>query len=206
MQKNATILIPDISGYTEFFSRTELHFSTAVLCELLNELMRVASDKFKVAEIEGDAILFYILDKKLSLDELISYCLRAYHHFHSYLAKVIERVEDPEAKDAAEKLSVKFIAHWGEVAEMNVANFSKPVGLSIIKAHNLLKNSINSRAYILITEEFAEGQSINACKLENSVCLEWKQGSEEYPVIGKVCYHYTLLEQPITPSQAVHTT
>jgi hypothetical protein len=193
MQKNATILIPDISGYTEFFSKTELEFSTGVLCELLNELMRVADAEFKVAEIEGDAILFYILDKKLSPGELISYCLRAYSHFHEYLIKIIERVADPEACKAAKKLNVKFVAHWGPVAEMNIRNFSKPVGLEIIKAHKLLKNSIDSDAYILMTEALASSLEISNCELVWKKILEWKEGYEEYEVIGRVAYRYALL-------------
>jgi hypothetical protein len=194
MQKNATILIPDISGYTEFFSKTELEFSTGVLCELLNELMRVADAEFKVAEIEGDAILFYILEKKLSPGELISYCLLAYSHFHEYLIKIIERVADPEACRAAKKLDVKFIAHWGPVAEMNIRNFSKPVGLEIIKAHKLLKNSIESKAYILMTEAIATDLEINSCELVWKKILDWKKGSEEYEVIGRVAYRYALLD------------
>lgn len=206
MQKNATILIPDISGYTELFSKTSLEFSTAVLCELLNELMGVADDKFRVAEIEGDAILFYIKGRKLPINELINYCLRAYKHFHAYLDNVVGRVEDPDAREAAQQLTVKFIAHWGPIAEMNIANFSKPVGLSLIQAHNLLKNSINSRAYILITEAYANGQSIHACKLEGEKCLKWQEGSEEYPVIGKVKYHYALLEEIMETAVVQRTT
>ena len=206
MQKNATILIPDISGYTELFSKTTLDFSTGVLCELLNELMRVADDKFRVAEIEGDAILFYIKNRKLPIDQLINYCLRAYKHFHGYLNHVVERVEDPDARKAAEQLTVKFIAHWGPIAEMNIANFTKPVGLSLIEAHNLLKNNINSRAYILITEAYANGQAIHACKLEGDKCLEWQEGSEEYPVIGKVKYHYALLDKIMEAAAVQRTT
>lgn len=205
MQKNATILIPDISGYTEFFSQTDLNFSTSVLCELLNELILLADDEFRVAEIEGDAILFYIKDKRLSISQLVSYCVKAYNHFHGYLSNVIARVEDPEARSAAEKLTLKFIAHWGPIGEINIANFSKPVGLALIKAHKLLKNSINSRAYILVTDEFASDQSIKDCSVCNEHVLEWQQGSEEYEVIGKVAYWYALLEPATAKTEASHT-
>lgn len=204
MQKNATILIPDISGYTEFFSKTELEFSTGVLCELLNELMRVADADFKVAEIEGDAILFYITDKKLSPADLISYCLRAYSHFHEYLIKIVERVADPEACQAAKKLNVKFIAHYGSIAEMNIRNFSKPVGLEIIKAHKLLKNSINSKAYILITDALASDSEIDECELVWKKALKWQKGYEDYEVIGRVAYRFALLNN-IT-KEAAHAT
>ncbi|AHM58893.1 hypothetical protein D770_03130 [Flammeovirgaceae bacterium 311] len=194
MQKSATILIPDISGFTELFSKTELEFSTGILCELLNELIRVADDDFRVAEIEGDAILFYITGKKLSIDELVRYCLRAYIHFHKYLIKVIARVEDAAAREAAEQLDIKFIAHYGPIAEINISNFFKPVGLPLIQAHYLLKNSIESDAYILITEEFADGQELPEGEASWPESLQWRKGSEEYPVIGTINYYYTLLE------------
>ena len=194
MEKYATILIPDISGYTQLFSRTDLDFSTGVLCELLNELISVASEEFRVAEIEGDAILFYIKGKRLSAEELVDYCLKAYIHFHEYLVKLTARIEDPETRAAAELLTIKYIAHWGAIGEINIANFSKPVGLSLIKTHKLLKNSIKSRSYILMTDEFAEGQQLPKELLFWPEPLEWKKGKEDYPVIGEVTYQYALLE------------
>ena len=206
MQKHATILIPDISGYTEFFSRTDIDFSTGVLCELLNELIKVADDDFRVAEIEGDAILFYIKEKKLTAEELVEYCLKAYTHFHEYLLSVIMRVEDAEAREAAERLTIKFIAHWGAIAEINIANFSKPVGLELIKAHKLLKNSIKSGSYILLTREFAEGQELPVQSAFWPEPLEWQEGCEHYPVIGDVKHFYALLEPADDSKKDQHTT
>jgi hypothetical protein len=194
MPKQATILIPDISGFTELFSKTDLHFNTGVLCELLNELIRVADDEFRVAEIEGDAILFYITSKKLTNEELVSYCLRAYIHFHAYLIKVIDRVEDPVAREAAERLNIKFIAHYGSIAEINISNFFKPVGLPLIQAHNLLKNSIDSDSYILVTKDFCDAPELPAGGPHWPEPLQWQEGKEEYPVIGVLEYRYALLE------------
>lgn len=206
MQKNATILIPDVSGYTELFSKTDLEFSTGVLCELLNELMGVAKNSYKVAEIEGDAILFYIKGRKVPAEELINYCLKAYTHFHSYLAKLLVRVEDPVVRGVIEQLTVKFIAHWGPIAEMNVVNFSKPVGLEIIKAHRLLKNSIQERAYILLTDAYVTGQYLRENHLLWPNVLQWQEGSEDYPVIGNVHYHYAVLSNGLAAKKSIDAT
>lgn len=198
MQKHATILIPDISGFTELFSETPLDFSTGLLCELLNELIRVADDEFRVAEIEGDAILFYVKGKKLPAKELIGYCVRAFAHFHGYLNQVLERIQDPELRMHIEPLTVKFIIHWGPIAEMNIANFSKPVGLSLIKAHKLLKNSIGSRSYILMTDEYTEGQTTEDWNTPAANHLHWLQGEDNYDVLGTVRYYYSLLSTTVT--------
>lgn len=199
MKRKATILIPDISGYTEFFSRTDLDFSTEILGELLRELISVADDSYRVAEIEGDAILFYILDRKLSADELVSYCLKAYRHFHQYLGCVVKRVQDPVARKAAEVLTVKFIAHYGLIGELSIGNFTKPVGLELIKAHRLLKNNIPHTSYILLTDTFANSNEISGCNEGELADLCWQPGEEEYPVVGKLKYQYAPLSDALMP-------
>lgn len=60
MAEKATILIPDISGFTEFTGTTELDHAGHIINELL-ELIVVSNDMgFTLAEIEGDAVLFYL--------------------------------------------------------------------------------------------------------------------------------------------------
>ena len=39
MLKNATIIIPDISGYTDFLTKTELEHSSHIINELLDLLV-----------------------------------------------------------------------------------------------------------------------------------------------------------------------
>lgn len=191
----ATIVIPDISGFTHFMHATSLEHSADILCELLNELIAEADVDFSVAEIEGDAILFYIKGQKVPVATLINYCLRAFRRFHEYLVELLPRLEGKAGYQEAANLTVKFIVHWGEVAEMNIVNFKKPVGVELIKAHQLLKNDLDSREYVLITEEYASDQDIRGCKRVQAAPLKWQNGSANYPVIGAIRYHYALLDQ-----------
>jgi len=57
MTDYATILIPDISGYTEFLSKTELDHSSHIINELLELLVESNQADFRLSEIEGDALL-----------------------------------------------------------------------------------------------------------------------------------------------------
>ena len=58
MALNASIFIPDISGYTEFLSRTELEHSSHIINELLKVIVDSNSTDLTLAEIEVDALLF----------------------------------------------------------------------------------------------------------------------------------------------------
>jgi hypothetical protein len=57
--ENATIFIPDSSGYTDFISTTELEHSSHIINELLDLLVQSNATACTLAEVEGDALLFY---------------------------------------------------------------------------------------------------------------------------------------------------
>ena len=56
MTENATIFIPDISGFTEFLSTTELEHSSHIINELLELLIESNISDCILAEVEGDEI------------------------------------------------------------------------------------------------------------------------------------------------------
>ena len=56
-EANATILIPDINGFTEFMTTTELEHGSHAINILLNAIINAVGDEYEVSEIEGDAIL-----------------------------------------------------------------------------------------------------------------------------------------------------
>jgi hypothetical protein len=59
MSEQAIILIPDISGFTEFTNATEIDHSSHIITELLELIISSNECDFTLAEIEGDAVLFY---------------------------------------------------------------------------------------------------------------------------------------------------
>lgn len=52
---NATILIPDISGFTEFMTSTELSHDSFAINMLIDAIITAVGDDYEVSEIEGDA-------------------------------------------------------------------------------------------------------------------------------------------------------
>ena len=191
MPDYATILIPDISGYTEFLSKTELDHSSHIINELLELLVESNRTDFTLSEIEGDALLYYRKGQAVAFDGITRQCLEMFNNFHSQL-KLIERdsICQCGACQSASNLTLKFIIHYGAIKEIKVANFSKASGLDMIIAHRLLKNSIGSSEYILATNNYLDRVQKN-----DSMAFTWQSSSEEYDAIGKLEFQYALLDK-----------
>src|SRR5215470_2627127 len=90
MAESATILIPDISGYTEFLTKTELVHSSHIINELFEVILVANEDEFELSEVEGDALLLYRKGEPIEADALVRLCLRMFESFHQQI-KIIER-------------------------------------------------------------------------------------------------------------------
>ena len=82
MADSATILIPDISGYTEFLTKTELVHSSHIVNELLEAILVPNEGEFELSEVEGDALLLYRKGKPVEADVLVRLCLSMFESFH----------------------------------------------------------------------------------------------------------------------------
>ena len=185
MAEQAIILIPDISGFTDFTGATEIDHAAHIITELLELIVASNETDFTLAEIEGDAVLFYRKGEPLRREQLIDQCLRMFANFHQQLM-VIERdtVCQCGACQTASNLTLKFIVHFGYIKEIKVAQFVKATGIDMIVAHRLLKNDVGADEYILITEPCcaAVGQD------DANPKFQWAKSSQAYDTIGNVAY------------------
>jgi hypothetical protein len=190
MAESATILIPDISGYTEFLTKTELVHSSHIINELLEAILTANSGEFVLSEVEGDALLLYHKGNPIEADALVRQCLSMFESFHKQL-KIIERdsVCQCGACKTASNLSLKFIAHHGTIQEIKVLQFTKCSGLDMVVAHRLMKNRIASNEYILVTPSCFDLSSLK----QPPGALAWQRSSDEYPAIGEIEYQYASL-------------
>ena len=190
MADQAIILIPDISGFTEFTSTTEIDHAAHIITELLELVVELNATGFTLAEIEGDAVLFYRKGEPLQREQLVDQCLRMFASFHRQLM-VIERdtVCQCGACQTASNLTLKFIAHFGYIKEIKVAQFVKATGLDMIVAHQLLKNDVDSDEYILMTEPCCDA----VVREDGNPTLQWAKSSQAYDAIGNVRYEFATL-------------
>ena len=190
-ESKSTILIPDISGFTEFMTSTELTHGSLAINYLIEAMLKAVGEEYEVAEIEGDAVLLIKKGPPPSKKEIQDMCLKIFNAFHYQRKWMQQHTICPcGACQAIINLSVKFVAHHGPLAEIKVGRFVKPSGTEMIVAHRLLKNSINNNEYLLLTEKLLQ-QVADGAEEE----MDWTRSSEEYPSIGKIDYRFTLLNE-----------
>lgn len=146
------LFIPDISGFTKFIQTTEVAHSQHVIAELLEILIAANTQDLQLAEIEGDALFFYKEGEIPSQEKLLVQIETMFAAFYSHL-KMLEknRICSCNACASAPDLQLKIVAHCGELQFIEVQNSRKPFGQQVIEAHRLLKNSVNSENYALIS-------------------------------------------------------
>ena len=190
-ETNATILIPDISGFTEFMTTTELSHSSHAINYLIDAIVNAVGEEYELAEVEGDAVLLIRKGPAPSKKEIQDICLKIFNAFH-YKRKWMQQhtICPCGACMAIINLSLKFVVHHGPVAEIKVGRFVKPSGPEMIVAHRLLKNSIGNNEYLLLTEKLLQQGDD-----EPGVEMVWTRSSEEYPAIGKIDYRFALLNE-----------
>lgn len=153
---NALLFIPDISGFTQFVQNTEAQHSQHVIAELLELLINANILELQLAEVEGDALFFYKTSIP-SQEKLLAQIETMFTAFYGHL-RLLEKnsICTCQACATAPQLELKIVAHCGEMQFITVQGNHKPFGKIVIEAHRLLKNSIQSDNYTLLTQTLAE--------------------------------------------------
>ena len=187
------LFIPDISGFTQFVNETEINHSKHIISELLDLLIKENDLGLEVAEIEGDAIFFYQYENIPGPDEFFEQVKKMFLKFHNHL-KLYEyrRICPCGACSTATNLTLKFVVHAGDIAFIKVKDFRKPHGKDVVLVHRLLKNNIQEKEYLLITDQLMERWGANHTP-EKGQCVI-NTGSSSYPQLGEVDYHFMKLD------------
>ena len=161
------LLIPDITGFTKYINEADLQYSQITIALLLEAILKNNKLGLQVSEIEGDAILFY---KKSTLT-----LQQVKKQYEQMLSAFSDKVNTLSLQYGFEiKLSLKLVAHYGEISTYTIGGFEKLYGKPVIEAHQLLKNPIKSNSYFLITEDFfnATSQTVNKTHYSGSKLCE----------------------------------
>jgi Protein of unknown function (DUF2652) len=197
MNGSAFIFIPDISGFTEFVTQTEIRHSNHIITELIEAILHANELDLTVSEIEGDAVLFYLVGNPPPLDRLLLQTKRMFFSFHRHL-KIIERdtVCRCGACTTASRLTLKMVAHYGILRETMIGTFNKIIGSDVILAHRLLKNTLRETEYILLTDRYLETQQ------KRTVADPWitfQRHAEQLENFGEVSMEYV----PLAPLRSL---
>jgi len=144
------IVLGDVSGYTEFIATTELEHSREILAELLSTICECALGNLKIAQLEGDAVFWLCDEPNVGLVDILK---EKFVEFHRRLRFMTLATTCPcRACASIGALTLKFVVHRGSYVRQTVAGSDHFVGSDIVLAHRLLKNTVPSREYILLTE------------------------------------------------------
>lgn len=198
------LILADISGYTRFMlaNETALVHAQMVITKLLEEIIREVEIPLEVKEIEGDAVFLYAIKpdddavwadtRRLIGGKLISF-------FEAFARGILAGSEFalcscPSCQNV-DQLKLKIVVHSGKAVFHKVGRFSDLSGVDVILAHRLLKNSIPSDEYVLMTEAAYRD-------IEFPTEVEVSQGEEHYEGFGSIRTYTYLTEGASTPKAA----
>src|SRR5205814_4510805 len=153
LQEGALVLA-DISGYSRFVAQTEVDHSWSILHELLDTMVRSLAGRMDVSQVEGDAILFI---SGLSTADVIRSLEATFIDFHRRLRDMQTVTTCPcNACANIGILKLKFVIHHGKFSRQRLGSVEQLHGTDVIVAHRLLKNTVPSKEYLLVTDAVLE--------------------------------------------------
>ncbi|MEB3032904.1 DUF2652 domain-containing protein [[Mycobacterium] nativiensis] len=155
--RRAVLVIADIGGYTAYmnWNRTHLVHAQMAVAALLESVIDAAKG-MKLAKLEGDAAFFWAPDGDAQV--LVSERLSRMHQAFLNRRARIENGRNCrcESCEQLKNLSLKFVAHEGEVAEQKVKRRTELAGVDVILVHRMLKNRVPVPEYVLMTDPIAQ--------------------------------------------------
>jgi hypothetical protein len=182
------LILADISGYTRFMlaSQLALVHGQQVITHLIEAILREVEIPLEVKEIEGDAVFLYAVRPgdnegwREVCEEVGRKLLRFFEVFSAALVAESESTLCPcSVCRNLDGLKLKIVVHSGEAFFHTIGRFADMSGVDVILAHRLLKNSVASDEYILMTEPAYRD-------LRFPSELEVKKVSEEYEGFGAI--------------------
>jgi hypothetical protein len=187
----ALLLIADIGGYTRFMKLTRMSQAHAQEnTDRLLEAIVQAAPRLELVNLEGDAAFLSVYEPR---DDEVAPALAGvaaamHRNFHERRQRLEQNYCPCDACAQLADLTVKFVAHVGDVVKQTVANRTTLAGLDVILVHRMLKNSVPVLEYVLMTDGVLE--RVPEEVREQTTALE-----EELEGIGRERLHYVSLEQ-----------
>ncbi|MDD2921040.1 MAG: DUF2652 domain-containing protein [Anaerolineales bacterium] len=188
--KKVALVMVDISGYTHFIRAQKMSAIHAeeIIFDLLEAVIDRAEHPLILNKLEGDAVFLYAeigdADPVSVARDVAKQAQGFFDAFYSCAQTLTkERAEcNCNACQRVHDLRLKILLHVGEAVFRTIRQFNELAGEDIITVHRLLKNSIPTREYILMTEPFYELVG----RLPN---MAYSSRVEQYEDLGALIVH-----------------
>jgi hypothetical protein len=152
--EHGALVLADISGFTEFVTKTELEHGPPMIAALLEAVMQEISPPLEIQEVEGDAVFALGPDRAVERPAKLLDALD--QAFVAFKSRQREMQADESCACRACRgvgnLDLKIVVHHGRFLRQLVGGRGQVAGTDVILAHQLLKNDLGKRAYLLLTE------------------------------------------------------
>jgi len=187
-RRRLLLILADISGYTSFMlaSRLALVHGQQVITNLIESILREVEIPLEVKEIEGDAVFLYAVhpgDEAAWQEVCEAVGRKLLRFFEVFSAALVAESESTLCPCSVchnlDQLRLKIVVHSGEALFHTIDRFPEISGVDVILVHRLLKNSVASDEYILMTEPAYRD-------LRFPGHLDVKRGREQYEGFGAI--------------------
>lgn len=152
---DTVFILPDISHYTRFIASNHIDpdRSRLIIFSLMNAMIEAAENTVELSKIEGDAVLFFTDARNLSDVEVGQTVIAIFDAFFRERRRLADECHgDPRLRAQINELDVKMFIHRGKTARFNFKGTVDHFGADVTILHKLMKNSIDSDRYVMVTE------------------------------------------------------
>jgi uncharacterized protein YndB with AHSA1/START domain len=186
MAKKGYFILTDISGYTEFLTRSELDHAQDALQNLFDVQLAHIKHPFVISGFRGDAIFMYIPETNVCEPQTILESLEnLYFVFADALRQMIYNTTCTcRACRNMSGLDLKMVIHYGEYVIQKLGDREELLGADVIVPHRMLKNNVIEQtgieSYALFSDAAAEASKLS------QLAYPLVPHSEVYAHIGEV--------------------
>jgi len=186
MANKGYFIITDISGYTEYLTKSELDHAQDALQSLFDVQLTNIQHPFVISGFRGDAIFMYVPETNFVEPQgLLESLENLYFVFADTLRQmVINTTCNCRACQNLSNLDLKMVIHYGEYAIQKLGDREELLGADVIVPHRMLKNHViektGIKCYALFSEAAAE--ALNLTELAYPLVAH----TETYEHLGEV--------------------
>jgi hypothetical protein len=186
MAKKGYFVLTDISGYTEFLTKSELDHAQDALQSLFDVQLEHIQHPLVISGYRGDAIFMYVPETNFCDPQTLLESLEnLYFVFADTLRQMIHNTTCTcRACQNMKNLDLKMVIHYGEYAIQKLGDREELLGADVIVPHRMLKNHVSGQTGVQSYALFSEAAA-NALRLSD-LAYPLVAHSETYEHIGEV--------------------
>lgn len=189
MATKGYFIITDISGYTEYLTKSELEHAHATLQSLFDAQLANIKFPLHISGFRGDAIFMYVPETEfINPQSLVETLENQYIVFSETLQQmVLNTTCQCNACKNIKFLDLKAAVHYGEYLIQKLGDKEELLGADVIVPHRMLKNTVVEKTGVKSYAIFSDAAA-NKLNL-NMLCDPLISHTETYEHLGKVQIH-----------------